>query len=145
MNELNFKKAVSIYEIEFCYYIRKKVFCDEQKISKDIEFDGLDNVCEHFLITKNKEAIATARVRKKENYIYKIERVSVLISHRRNNVGTLLIREIVNKYKKIEKKNSLILHSQVTSENFYKSINFIPYGKQFLEDGIFHIAMRYLA
>ena len=37
-----------------------------------------------------------------------------------------------------------MLHSQVEVQEFYKSLNFIPYGDRFLEDGILHIAMKHL-
>ena len=121
------------------------MFCEEQNISKDIEFDNLDHLCEHFLIFKNQIPVATARVRKKENYIYKVERVAVLISQRRCKVGSFLIKKIISQYCKDNKVNSIILHSQVSVENFYKNLNFNSYGNQFTEDGILHIAMRYLS
>ena len=58
-------------------------------------------------------------------------------------MGSLLINEIVEFYLNNKKNNSIILHSQVAVEEFYKSLNFISYGKQFYEDGIPHIAMEY--
>ena len=143
MNQFKFQKVKSLDQMELCHTIRKKVFCEEQKISENIEFDNLDDICEHFLVFNNQIAIATARVRKKEDYVYKIERVAVLISYRKLKVGTLLIKQIIDQYQKIDKKNSIILHSQVSVENFYKNLNFISYGKEFNEDGILHIAMRY--
>ena len=143
MNQFKFQKVKSSDQMELCYTIRKKVFCEEQKISEDIEFDNLDHICEHFLVFYNHIAIATARVRKKEDCVYKIERVAVLISYRKLKVGTLLIKQIIDQYQKIDKNNSIILHSQVSVENFYKNLNFIPYGKEFTEDGILHIAMKH--
>ena len=143
MNQFQFQKVKSSDQMELCHIIRKKVFCEEQKISEDIEFDNLDDVCEHFLVFNDQLAIATARVRKKEDYVYKIERVAVLISYRKLKVGTLLIKQIIGQYQKIDKKNSIILHSQVSVKNFYKNLNFIPYGKEFTEDKILHIAMKH--
>ena len=143
MNHFKFQKVKSSDEMELCHTIRKKVFCEEQKISEDIEFDNLDDICEHFLVFNDQIAIATARVRKKEDYVYKIERVAVLISYRKLKVGTLLIKQIIDLYQKIDKKNSIILHSQISVENFYKNLNFISYGKEFAEDGILHIAMKH--
>ena len=131
-------------EINVSFKIRKKVFCEEQRISEEIEFDNLDHLCEHFLIYKKGEAIGTARVRKKEDHLFKIERVAVLVEYRKLKVGSLLINEIINYYLKKNKKNSIMLHSQVAVEDFYKSLNFTPYGDRFLEDGILHIAMRHL-
>ena len=131
-------------EINVSFKIRKKVFCEEQRISEEIEFDNLDYLCEHFLIYKKDKAIATARVRKKEDQLFKIERVAVLAKHRKLKVGSLLINQIIQYYLKKNRKSSIILHSQVAVEEFYKSLNFICYGERFLEDGIMHIAMRHL-
>ena len=131
-------------EMNVSFKIRKKVFCEEQRISEEIEFDNLDHLCEHFLIYNKHEAIATARVRKKADHLFKIERVAVLVEYRKLKVGSLLINEIINYYFKKNKKISLMLHSQVAVKDFYKSLNFIPYGDRFIEDGILHIAMKHL-
>ena len=144
MTLYKFKNINLSDEMKASFKIRKKVFCEEQNISNDIEFDNLDHLCEHFLIYKEGEVIATARVRKKYDLIFKIERVAVLLEYRKLKVGTLLINEIIKYYLKINKKNRIILHSQVAVEDFYKSLNFTPYGDRFLEDGILHIAMKYL-
>jgi predicted GNAT family N-acyltransferase len=58
-------------------------------------------------------------------------------------VGSLLINEIVEFYLNNKKNNSIILHSQVAVEEFYKSLNFTSNGDHFFEDGIPHIAMEY--
>ena len=144
MTLYKFKNIDLSDEMNVSFKIRKKVFCEEQNISIDIEFDNLDHLCEHFLIYKENKAIATARVRKKSDLIFKIERVAVLLEYRKLKVGTLLINEIIKYYHKINKKNSIILNSQVAVEDFYKSLNFTSYGDRFLEDGILHIAMRHL-
>ncbi len=144
MSLYKFKSIDSSGEINVSFKIRKKVFCEEQSISEKIEFDNLDHLCEHFLIYKKDEAIATARVRKKSDQLFKIERVAVLVKYRKLKVGSLLINQIINHYIKINKKSSIMLHSQVEVQEFYKSLKFIPYGDRFLEDGILHIAMRHL-
>ena len=138
-----FVKINSPEDLNISYKIRKKVFCEEQKISEKIEFDNLDHLCEHFLIHKDKGYIATARVRPKNKKVFKIERVAVLPEFRRLKVGSLLISDIIRFYLNNKKNNSIILHSQVAVEEFYKSLNFISYGDQFYEDGIPHIAMEY--
>ena len=143
MKTYRFVKIKSPEDLNISFKIRKKVFCEEQKISEKIEFDNLDHVCEHFLIDKDKSYIATARVRPKNKKIFKIERVAVLPEFRRLKVGSLLINEIIGFYLNNKKSNSIILHSQVAVEEFYKSLNFTSYGDQFYEDGIPHIAMEY--
>ena len=139
-----FKKVSSKEEMEKSYAIRTKVFCEEQKISKEIEFDNLDHICSHFLIFDDKKAIATARVRQKDENILKIERVAVLLEFRRLKVGSILIKKIIKNYMSLDDNQSIILHSQIAVADFYKSLNFISYGNDFFEDGIPHIAMRYL-
>ena len=143
MKTYSFVKINSPEDLNISYKIRKKVFCEEQKISEKIEFDNLDHLCEHFLIHKDKGYIATARVRPKNKKVFKIERVAVLPEFRRLKVGSLLINEIIGFYLNNKKNSSMILHSQVAVEEFYKSLNFISYGDQFYEDGIPHIAMEY--
>ena len=143
MNNFMFKKVSSKEEMEKSYAIRTKVFCEEQKISKEIEFDNLDHLCSHFLIFDDKKVIATARVRQKEENILKIERVAVLFEFRRLKVGSTLIKNIIQYFINLNENISFILHSQVAVADFYESINFISYGHEFLEDGISHIAMIY--
>ena len=144
MHNFMFKKVSSKKEMEKSYAIRTKVFCEEQKISKEIEFDNLDHLCSHFLIFDDKKVIATARVRQKEENILKIERVAVLIEFRRLKVGSTLIKNIIQYFINFNENISFILHSQVAVADFYERINFISYGDEFFEDGIPHIAMRYL-
>ena len=117
--------------MEKSYAIRTKVFCEEQKISKEIEFDNLDHLCSHFLIFDHKKVIATARVRKKEENILKIERVAVLFEFRRLKVGSTLIKNIIQYFINKNENTSFILHSQVAVADFYESINFISCGDEF--------------
>ena len=144
MHNFIFKKVSSKEEMDKSYAIRTKVFCEEQKISKDIEFDNLDHLCGHFLIFDDKKSIATARVRQKEKSVLKIERVAVLLEFRRLKVGSILIKNTIKHYTNLDANKSIVLHSQVAVADFYKSLNFISYGSEFFEDGIPHIAMKYV-
>ena len=144
MHNFIFKKVSSKEEMEKSYVIRTKVFCEEQKISKKIEFDNLDHLCGHFLIFDNKKAIATARVRKKGENTLKIERVAVLFEFRRLKVGSILIKNIIQHFINLNDNMSFVLHSQVAVADFYKNLNFISYGDEFFEDEIPHIAMKYV-
>ena len=144
MHKFIFKKVSSKEEMDKSYAIRTKVFCEEQKISKETEFDYLDHLCGHFLIFDSKKAIGTARVRQKEKNILKIERVAVLLQFRRLKVGSILIQNIIKHYMNLNDNKSIVLHSQVAVADFYKTLNFISYGNEFFEDSIPHIAMKYV-
>ena len=144
MHNFIFKKVSSKEEMNESHAIRTKVFFEEQKISKEIEFDNFDHLCSHFLIFEDEKAIATARVRQMKKSVFKIERVAVLFEFRRLKVGSILIKNIIKHQINLNDKNSIILHSQVTVANFYKTLNFVSFGNKFFEDGIPHIAMRYV-
>jgi predicted GNAT family N-acyltransferase len=83
-------------------------------------------------------------VRQKEENLLKIERVAVLFEFRRLKVGSTLINNIIQYFINLNDSISFVLHSQVAVADFYKSINFISYGDKFFEDGIPHIAMKYI-
>ena len=144
MHNFIFKKISSKEEMNKSYAIRTRVFCEEQKISKEIEFDNLDHLCSHFLIFDGVKAIGTARVRQKEKGLLKIERVAVLKEFRRLKVGSILIKNVIKHYLNLDYNKSIILHSQVAVADFYKTLSFSAYGNEFYEDGIPHIAMKYL-
>ena len=125
------------------FEIRNLVFCEEQKVSKKIEFDGRDKFCNHYLATINKFPIGTARVREKKRDVFKIERMAVLKDYRMKGVGKALIKKILNQYVIIGKTNNLILNSQIMAIGFYKKFGFIEIGKEFIEADIKHIEMIY--
>ena len=64
------------------FEIRDLVFCKEQKVSKKIEFDGLDEFCHHYLAKINELPIGTARIREEKKGTFKIERMAVLKEYR---------------------------------------------------------------
>ena len=54
------------------FEIRNLVFCVEQKVSKKIEFDGLDQFCNHYLAKISELPIGTARVREQKKVYLKL-------------------------------------------------------------------------
>jgi Predicted acyltransferase len=141
MSKFIIKKIESEKELNLSQKIREIVFCDEQKVSKEIEFDGLDDLCDHFLIFKKNNPIGTARLREKTPGIFKIERVAVLKKERLNGAGKLLMNEVIKHGLNNHSLKLLILHSQVQVKSFYKKLGFKEEGKEFFEDGIPHIKM----
>ncbi len=141
MSKIIIKIVESEKELNISQQIRKIVFCDEQKVSKQIEFDGLDDICDHFLIIKKNNAIGTARLREKEHCVFKIERVAIIKNERLNGYGKLLIKEVIKKTFKKHSLNLIFLHSQVQVKDFYQKLGFKEKGNEFLEDGIPHIKM----
>ena len=127
------------------FEIRYLVFCKEQKVSKKIEFDGLDQFCNHYLAKINELPIGTARVREQKKGIFKIERMAVLKRYRKKGVGKAIIKKILKHYLNLNNMNKLILNSQIEAKDFYKKFGFVEIGKEFIEANIRHQKMIYEA
>ena len=125
------------------FEIRNLVFCEEQKVSKEIEFDGLDQFCNHYLAKINELPIGTARVRELKKGTFKIERMAVLKEYRKKGVGKAIIEEILKHYSNLNRVNNLILNSQIEAKDFYKKFGFVEVGEEFIEANIIHIKMMY--
>ena len=141
MTNIFVKNIKDKFDQKKAFEIRNKVFCEEQKVSKIIEFDGMDEFCNHYLAKFNEFPIGTARVREKKGGIYKIERMAVLKEYRMKGAGKALIEEILDQYLTIRKTNNLILNSQIKAKDFYKKFGFVEVGKEFIEANIRHVKM----
>ena len=127
------------------FEIRNLVFCEEQKVSREIEFDGLDQFCKHYLAKINGLPIGTARVREQKKGTFKIERMAVLKQYRKKGVGKAIIKKILKHHLNLSNKNKLILNSQIEAKDFYKKFGFVEVGKEFVEANIKHQKMIYEA
>ena len=117
--------------------IRQTVFCEEQGVSPDEEWDGKDAVCEHFLVLENGAAIGCARLRSLGPGLFKIERVAVLKERRDTGAGKAIMRDIMARLGKA----TVVLNAQLAVEEFYSRLGFVGEGEVFEEAGISHIHM----
>ncbi len=132
------------YDDEFHFIqasnIRKKVFVEEQEVDRDLEFDGLDKYCQHYLVFDNNRAIATARWRKTDKGI-KIERFAVLKEYRNEGVGKFMLHTMINDLDSLDVM--FYLHAQESAVKFYEKFGFRIEGEQFIEANIVHYKMCY--
>lgn len=117
--------------------IRDIVFCQEQGVSADLEWDGKDDACEHFLLTDGETSLACARVRPYGPDTFKIERVAVLKEHRGRGIGV----EIMEAIMAYLGPTTMVLNAQTAVERFYARLGFVSEGAVFQEAGIDHIKM----
>jgi predicted GNAT family N-acyltransferase len=118
-------------------HIRDLVFCQEQGVSADVEWDDHDEASEHFLLYDGESAIACARVRPYGPGTFKIERVAVLKEHRGSGIGAAIMEAIMVHLGAA----TLALNAQTAVERFYSRLGFVSEGAVFQEAGIDHIKM----
>jgi len=127
-------------EIERCLDIRREVFVGEQRVPSEIEIDGRDASCTHFVALADEELIGTARLRITEDGRAKAERVAVRRAARGSGAGAALMRAL-----EVEARtrghDRLVLNAQVQVLPFYERLGYAVDGSEFLEAGIAHRPM----
>jgi predicted GNAT family N-acyltransferase len=119
--------------------IRKSVFIDEQHVPKDLEWDGQDEDCTHFLASIDASPAATARLTAKGQ----IGRMAVLRQYRGLGIGSRLLASVIEQAKQLGHRQ-VFLHAQVSVIGFYQKHGFSAEGDIFIDAGIEHRSMRLL-
>lgn len=120
--------------------IRTKVFQEEQGVSGELEFDGLDASATHFLAYIDDKAVGTARIRKIDADTAKIERLAVLPNYRKQGIGKQLMLTALSTISR-GGKSLAIVHAQAYIAQLYEQLGFEIVGEQFNEAGIPHVKM----
>src|SRR5437868_5236515 len=79
---------------EIAFDIRRKVFVDEQHVSREEEYDQFETASTHYLVYLDDAAVGTARWRKTNKGI-KLERFAVLKEHRNSGAGTVILDQVL--------------------------------------------------
>lgn len=116
--------------------IRTVVFIEEQNVPIELEWDGLDADCTHFIVRSNSKAIATARLKPDGQ----IGRMAVLKPYRGLGVGAKLLTAVLT-HAANTGLNRVYLHAQVQVVDFYQAFGFTTEGEEFMDAGIPHRAM----
>ncbi|MBC8214358.1 MAG: GNAT family N-acetyltransferase [Candidatus Marinimicrobia bacterium] len=133
------RKVENEEELMEVFKIRKQVFCDEQRVSEEIEYDEFESIADHFIVFQNKIPIGCARCRNLNNAI-KLERIALLIPYRKRGYGKFIVKYLI-KFAQQQNPNSVYLHAQTYLIRFYEKLDFIAIGEEFKEDGLPHIKM----
>lgn len=122
--------------------IRYEVFVVEQLVSEEEEYDEFEQANPHFLARVGGKPAGTARWRQTDKG-YKLERFAVLKSFRSMGVGAALVRAVLADVGPKAQGLPIYLHAQLQAAPFYAKLGFKPYGPEFFEANIPHVAMRY--
>ena len=124
------------------FAIRQEVFVQEQHVSREEEFDEFEEISRHFVALDSlSHPVGAARWRQTDHGI-KLERFAVKKTHRGNQIGSLLVRKVLDDIEsQLGKGHFLYLHAQVTAVPLYKKFGFTEEGDQFEECDILHYKM----
>jgi predicted GNAT family N-acyltransferase len=144
--ELSVGPAESESERALGRSIRHAVFVEEQGVPAELEIDGLDDQCRHFLVrcrleNGGQQAVATARARVTARG-WKIERVAVLREQRGRSVGAALVQHMLGA---APEDQVVYIHAQESAIGFWQRLGFAVEGPEFFEAGIAHRLMRWTA
>ena len=120
--------------------IREKVFIEEQKVTPQLEWDGLDEEAIHFLAYKNEEVVGCSRAIVTEG-VMQLGRMAVLKDHRGEGVGSALVDKAVTT-SKLNQLLAIHISAQCHAIDFYKKFGFKVTSDIYLDAGIPHRDMR---
>lgn len=124
-------------QFELCRNIRLKVFVGEQNVPTEEEFDELDQSAIHVLALFDGKPAGTARAVEKDQGFWKIGRVAVCASYRKQGVGVALMQGI----ELACQGAGFTLSAQIHALRFYKKLGYVSVGTEFMEAGIPHMRM----
>lgn len=121
--------------------IRREVFIEEQGIPADMEWDAADATCLHAL-ARNRFGmpLATGRMLEHVPGVAKIGRMAVQRAMRGTQIGRQVLDALMGEARQ-QGYREVLLHAQVSAENFYLRAGFQRRGQPFEEAGIGHIEM----
>lgn len=121
--------------------IRREVFIEEQHIPADMEWDSADASCLHAL-ARNRFGVplATGRLLEHVPGVAKIGRMAVRRSMRGGQIGRQVLDALMAEARK-QGYREVLLHAQLSAENFYLRAGFQRRGQPFEEAGIGHVEM----
>ena len=120
--------------------IRTAVFVQEQGVDASDEYDSHEEASQHYLVSLDNKAVATARWRFTPIGI-KLERFAVLKAHRGEGIGQYLLKYMIKEVLKHSKP--IYLHAQIQVVEFYQKLGFEKEGAFFEEAGIQHFKMQF--
>ena len=122
--------------------LRAEVFIVEQDcVYQDV--DDKDQKALHVLLKKSEDIIGYTRLFWPGDYFKEasIGRVVISKEERHSNYGSQLMKASILAVSEKMKEKKIKISAQTYLKKFYNNLDFFESGKEYLEDGIPHIAM----
>lgn len=129
-----------IDEYELLTMIREKVFIEEQEVTSQLEWDGMDKDAIHFLAFKDKKGVGCARAFVIQNRM-QLGRMAVLREYRGEGIGSALIETAIT-LAKLNQLSGIYISAQCHAIDFYKKFGFEVTSDIYLDVEIPHRDMK---
>jgi predicted GNAT family N-acyltransferase len=116
--------------------IREKVFIQEQKVTPELEWDGMDEKAIHFLVFNDKAAIGCARAIVIKDHM-QLGRMAVLKEYRGQGIGSALLEKAMT-IAKLNQLSAIYISAQCHAIDFYKKFGFEVKSDIYLDAEIPH-------
>jgi predicted GNAT family N-acyltransferase len=126
-------------DLETCHRLRHEVFVKGQGVPSDLDLDGLDAQCMHFVARLDGRAVGTARLRDLAGSA-KAERVAVLEPERGVGAGRALMHALEAEAR-ARGYPRVVLSAQEAVIAFYERLGYRVESERFFEAGIPHRKM----
>ncbi|WP_409304692.1 GNAT family N-acetyltransferase [Peribacillus sp. SCS-155] len=137
---MNIKIVQTKEELEDAYFVRKKVFIEEQNVPAEEEIDEFEKDATHFVLYNDERSpIGAGRFRILDG-IGKVERICVLSEGRNKGAGALIMKAIES-YAADKGIEKLKLNGQTHAIPFYEKLHYRVASEEFLDAGIPHKTM----
>lgn len=137
----NITIASSDRELEDAFFVRHKVFVEEQGVPSSLELDELDKTADHFVVYDADSPIGAGRFREVQTGIGKIERVCILADFRGKKLGKLIMNALEN-HGEAQGFEKVVLNAQSNAIPFYEKIGYSVTSPEFMDADIPHRSME---
>lgn len=128
-------------DLSDAFDLRREVFIEEQKISRQLEFTGDDQEYEHLIIYEDGQARATGRMKFTDSQTVHLGRICVQKQSRGSHLGEFLVKIMLEKAFQ-EGALTAELDAQEYAAGFYEKLGFVRIGPVNEPSGIPHCHMR---
>jgi len=136
---VNIIKVTKDQELKDAYYVRQKVFVEEQNVSLEEEMDQFDEIATHLVGYEDNLPVVASRLRFVDGY-GKLERICVLKEYRGHGYGKQMIQHMEQEVKQQGYGKSK-LNAQTQALDFYKDLGYKVVSEEFMDAGIPHVTM----
>ncbi|GAA99862.1 uncharacterized protein L969DRAFT_14556 [Mixia osmundae IAM 14324] len=125
-------------------HIRTVVFVEEQGFTLELELDGKDDDCVHFVLfdTQVQPPLAIGTVRFVMRPKTKLGRLALLKEARGKGAGRIICLAMEHYVRDHQLATEISLHAQLQARGFYQKLGYRLIGEQFMEDDSPHVLMR---